>query len=146
MVFSKSLGYAVRSLLYIALEANNKKKVQLNEIALKIEVPRYFLAKIMKKMVKEKMLDSKKGPNGGFYSNDKTRDTTLAQLMRITGEHEKLNTCVLKFKKCNAKHPCPMHNQVEALRKQWNEMLLSTTVGDLLSADNPDFLHRLTLC
>ena len=66
MFLSKSFGYALRGVLYVALIDKEKRKVRLDEIAEKLSVPRHFLAKIMKTMVKESVLQSTKGPYGGF--------------------------------------------------------------------------------
>jgi Rrf2 family transcriptional regulator, iron-sulfur cluster assembly transcription factor len=43
MIFSKSFGYALRSVLYVALVKDEKEKTQLDEIAGALNVPRYFL-------------------------------------------------------------------------------------------------------
>ena len=50
MIFSKSFGYAIRGILYIAVMKNEKQRVQLDEMAGKLNIPRHFLGKIMKRM------------------------------------------------------------------------------------------------
>ena len=145
MVFSKSFGYALRGVLYVAMLNGNKARVQLDEIAEQLSVPRHFLAKVMKIIVKEGVLNSMKGPYGGFYINEQTMQTSLFRLMEITGEVEELSTCVLRLRKCNALHPCPMHKQIESMRKQWRGLLSSTTVGDLLKKEQPDFIQSIAV-
>ena len=112
MFLSKSFGYALRGVLYIALVDKEGRKVQLDEIAEKLSVPRHFLAKIMKMMVKEGILSSTKGPYGGFYLNEVTLKTKLIQLVKITDGVEQFNICVLSLRKCNSKNPCPLHFQM----------------------------------
>jgi DNA-binding IscR family transcriptional regulator len=68
MVFSKSFGYAVRGVLYIATMNGERKRIQLDEIAEKLTVPRFFLGKIMQKMVKEGILSPGKENTGVFPS------------------------------------------------------------------------------
>lgn len=143
MVFSKSLGYAVRGILYVSIAEKKGQKVQLAEIANQIGVPRHFLGKVMKKMVKENILGSMKGPYGGFFITENTMKTPLSRLMEITGEDEKLRSCVLKLRKCSAQKPCPMHAQVESLRNQWKQLLVSTTIGDLLKKGAQNFLKSI---
>ena len=143
MMFSKSFGYALRGVLYVALMKNKKEKVQLDEIALQLGAPRYFLGKVMKNLVKENILGSLKGPYGGFYLTEKTLSTTLFRLMEATGEVEEFSNCVLHFKKCNPKNPCPMHHQIESLKIKWQDLLSSTSIGDLLNKEQPDFLHSI---
>jgi Rrf2 family iron-sulfur cluster assembly transcriptional regulator len=145
MVFSKSFGYALRGAIYVAMMTGNRRRVQLDEIAKELTVPRYFLGKVMKKLVKEGVLSSMKGPYGGFCINEKTMETPLFKLMEITGEVEEFGTCVLRLRKCNAINPCPMHKQIESLRYQWQALLVSTSIGDLLRKDQPDFIRSIAL-
>jgi len=143
MVFSKSFGYALRGILYVAMVSESKARVRLDEIAEQLTVPRHFLGKVMKNLVKEGVLSSLKGPYGGFCINDRTVETTLFKLVETTGEVEQLSTCVLRLRKCNAQYPCPMHRQVESLRKQWQRLISSTTIGDLLKKNQPDFIQSI---
>ena len=145
MLFSKSFGYALRGVLYVAMLNDSKPKVQLDEIARRLSVPRYFLGKVMKGLVKGEVLKSMKGPYGGFYIHEKTMETTLFKLAEITGDTEVFGSCVLRFRKCNSKSPCPLHNQVELLRNEWQHILASTTLGDLLKKDQPDFIKSIAV-
>lgn len=131
MVFSKSFGYAIRSILYIAAVQAEKKWVQLDEVAAELKIPRHFLAKVMKLLAKSEVLDSQRGPSGGFGINNNTLRTTLSRLLDVTGEHIGFDTCVLRLSHCNAQHPCPLHFRAQQLRDDWVRLLSSTTIGDL---------------
>jgi Rrf2 family protein len=143
MVFSKSFGYALRGVLYIAVMNSDKKRVQLDEIAESLAVPRFFLGKIMRRMAQQGILDSGKGKHGGFSINEMTLQTPLMRLIEITGEKDELDACVLRLRKCNKTSPCPMHTATEPFRKQWNEMLQSTTLESLLKNSNHDFIRSI---
>lgn len=144
MFLSKSFGYALRGVLYVALADKDTRKVQLSEIAEKLSVPRHFLAKIMKTMVKEEILASTKGPYGGFSVNAKTLDTKLIGLVKITDGMEQFNTCVLSLRKCNSKNPCPLHLQMMRLRDEMLAEFSKRTIGDLLNKENPDFIKSIS--
>ena len=141
MFLSKSFGYALRGVLYIALVDKEGRKVQLDEIAEKLSVPRHFLAKIMKMMVKEGILSSTKGPYGGFYLNEVTLKTKLIQLVKITDGVEQFNICVLSLRKCNSKNPCPLHFQ---MRDGMLAEFSAKKLGDLLDEKNPDFIKTIS--
>lgn len=145
MIFSKSFGYALRGVLYVRMAGENKKMVQLDEIARELVIPRHFLGKVFKKLVKEGVLSSLKGPYGGYCINEKTIEITLLQLVDMTGEPEEFSSCVLRLRKCDAENPCPMHHQIESLREQWQIVLTSTTIGDLVRKDNPDFIKSIAV-
>ena len=143
MVFSKSFGYAVRGVLYIAIMNGERKRIQLDEIAEKLRAPRFFLGKIMQKMVKEGILESGKGKSGGFSINEGTLKTTLMKLVDITGDKDEPDSCVLRFRKCNKLNPCPMHHETEALRKEWNNLLETTTLERLLASPDSNFIRSI---
>jgi len=145
MFFSKSFGYALRGVLYVALVDKEDRKAQLDEIAEKLSVPRHFLAKVMKNMVKEGILASTKGPYGGFSLNDKTLKIKLIHLIKITEGMEQFNTCVLSLRKCNSKNPCPLHYTVLKLRDGMLAEFSKTTIGDLLDEKNPDFIKSIAV-
>jgi len=144
MIFSKSFGYALRGILYVAVMAERKDKIQLDEIAEKLTVPRFFLAKIMNKLAKEGVLASEKGHNGGFSINDKTMTTSLFNLVKITGDIDVFDSCALRLRKCNSNSPCPLHDEIATLRNQWQKLLAETTVNDLAKKDQPGFIKSIS--
>lgn len=145
MVFSKSFGYALRGILYIAVSSNDNARIQLAEIAEKLHIPRHFLGKVMRKLAEEGVINSMKGPYGGFSINEGTMKTPLRKLINITGEGEGFQTCVLRLRRCNSQNPCPLHEEVELLRSRWQSLLASTTVGDLLKKEQPDFIRSIAI-
>ena len=145
MFFSKSFGYALRSVLYVASTAENQGKIPLEKIAEGLNVPRHFLGKVMKRLVKEGILSSQKGPNGGFFINDRTLQVPLIQFIHLTGEDDHFRSCVLRLRNCDASRPCPMHSRAEKLRDQWEEVFSNTHVGDLLNKDQPDYLESISI-
>lgn len=145
MFFSKSFGYALRSVLYVAAEQNGTGKVPLDKIAEDLNVPRHFLGKVMKRIVKEGILTSQKGPNGGFCTNENTLHTQLIQLIYITEDRDYFKTCVLRLRKCNALRPCPLHLRAEKLRNQWEQLFSTTSIDDLLKKDQPGFIDSISI-
>ena len=101
------------------------------------------MGKVMKKLVKEGVLTSLKGPYGGFCTNERTMKTSLLKLTEITGEAGEFTVCVLRLGNCNPGNPCPMHSKVESIRQQWQTLLSSTTIEDLLKKKQPDFISSI---
>jgi Rrf2 family iron-sulfur cluster assembly transcriptional regulator len=145
MNLSKSFGYALRGVLYVAIMNDSKPRVQLDEIAGRLAVPRHFLGKVLKKVVKAGILTSLKGPYGGFCINENTLQTKLLKLVEITGDSIGLDACVLRFRKCDGANPCPLHNEIEQLRKQWGDLLTTITLGDLLKKHDAEFIRSIAV-
>lgn len=144
MTFSKSFGYAVRGVLYIAVMQDKKHYVQVEEMAAQLAAPRYFMGKILKNLVKENVLASAKGPTGGFTIHTHTLKIPLIRVMEITDGLGIFKTCVLRLNECNAARPCPMHKQMEIVNTKMKEILGNTTIGDLLENKKPDFIKSLS--
>lgn len=135
MIFSKSFGYAVRGILYIASQQQQKQYVQVEEISSRLEAPRHFMGKILKKLAKEGILNSVKGPSGGFTTNDNTLSLPLSRLLEITNDSAMLTQCVLRLKECNGLNPCPMHYRIEPVKQELKDLLGTTHIGNLLSEE-----------
>jgi Rrf2 family iron-sulfur cluster assembly transcriptional regulator len=135
MLFTKSFGYALRGIIYIALKSYEKPKVQVDEIAMQLDVPKHFLGKIMKKVVKSGVLNSTRGPHGGFAMNDRTLSTSLLDLASITHSIPDLDDCVLRLQTCNPAQPCPLHYKMMAYKKDLYTLFANTTIGDLLNKE-----------
>lgn len=144
MFFSKSFGYALRGILYIAICSKEKQRVQVDEIARQLAVPRHFLSKIMEKIVKSGTLSSTKGPYGGFSLNETTLSTSLIKVITITDGTSQFDDCALRLKKCNNEHPCPLHQKMQAYKNDLRQLFTNTTIGDLLNAANPDFIKSIS--
>lgn len=144
MIFSKSFGYAIRGVLYVALMQDEKRYVQVEEIASKLAVPRHFMGKILKKLAKEKILLSIKGPSGGFTLNEQTLKMPLMDLIVITDGIEIFDTCALRAKECNSSNPCPMHVQMDQVKSRLKSILCDTLIGNLLDADKSEFIKSIS--
>lgn len=144
MIFSKSFGYAVRSILYITIFGNKNRRIQTGEIAGQLSIPKYFLGKVMKELVKEKVLDSAKGPTGGFSANSRTLSTSLIQLFAITDGLQSFEACVLGLPYCDAEKPCLLHDRIIEKKNDLYKMLSSTTIQDLFYSGKENFLKGIT--
>ncbi len=143
MFFSKTFGYALRSILYVAVLKDEGRKIQIDEIAKELSVPRHFLGKIMQDLVKAKMLKSTKGPYGGFSLNQDTLNTSLSKLLEITDGHDLFTRCVLQFRSCSEASPCPLHAEIEPVKNRFKGIFAQTMIGDLLKDDKKMFLKSL---
>ena len=144
MFLSKSFGYALRGILYIAKMQDEQRKVQIDEIAVKLSVPKHFLGKIMQQIVKEGFLISTKGPYGGFILANETLITPLIKLVEITDGMEQFRVCVLKLKYCDGTNPCPLHYEMEKIKGKFLTVFRETTIGDLLKDNKADFIKSLS--
>lgn len=146
MFVSKSFGYALRGILYVATMASEgKRTTQIEEIANSLKVPKYFLGKIMNKVVKAKILDSSKGQHGGFSINDSTLTTPLLRIMEVTDGGNLFANCVLGFRNCDPAHPCPLHNNIGGLRDIFKDIFMNNKIGDLLNSNSEAMIDSIAI-
>ena len=145
MILSKSFGYALRGILYIAKMKDEERKVQIDEIATNLSIPKHFLGKIMQQTVKAGLLKSTKGPYGGFFLANETLGTPLIRLVEITDGMDQFKICVLKLKYCDGSNPCPLHYEMENIRKNFLSVFTGITIGDLLKNSKSDFIKSLAV-
>ena len=127
----------------MTLVSTTKRNVQLQEIADELSVPRHFLGKVMKRLAKNGIVDSAKGRTGGFMLNGQTLSYSLKDLIILIEGDALFRACVIGFKKCNEKNPCPLHHQVIEIRKQIINTYSETKINDLLIDDKTELLKSL---
>jgi len=145
MFLSKSFGYALRGILYIAVMQDEHRKVQIEEIAKKLSVPKHFLGKIMQQIVKAGLLKSTKGPYGGFSLTGQTLNFSVIDLIKITDGMDQFGFCVLKLKHCDRSNPCPLHHEMDRIRTDLLRVFTKTTIGDLVKDDKNVLIRSLAI-
>ncbi len=81
MKISKKCEYALRFLIYLMI--NEDKILSLKTIANKFEIPFKFLTLIVIDLKKNGMVESVKGPGGGFYLSELAAESSLKKIIEI---------------------------------------------------------------
>ncbi|WKV12960.1 Rrf2 family transcriptional regulator [Marivirga harenae] len=132
-MFSKTCEYAIRATIYIANRSKEGTNVGLKDISKNIDSPEAFTAKILQKLVKDDLVSSIKGPNGGFsLSQKQQKEVYLIDVVRcIDGSHT-YDGCGLGLSQCSEEKPCPIHYQFKEVRTRLKRMLENTNMVALL--------------
>ncbi|MBL7917393.1 MAG: Rrf2 family transcriptional regulator [Bacteroidia bacterium] len=144
-MFSKACEYAIRATIYIAEQSQLEKRVGIKEISKAIDSPEAFTAKILQQLSKSNIIDSLKGPTGGFLiENNKIKKLRLNDIVLAIDGDSIFKGCGLGFKQCSEKKPCPVHHKFKKIRDELCSMLENTTVQELSSdlKKGITFLHR----
>ena len=72
-MFSKACEYAIRAMLFIAQKSEAGYNIGIKEISKGIDAPEHFLAKILQELSRKGIVQSIKGPNGGFYLDESAK-------------------------------------------------------------------------
>lgn len=132
IMFSKACVYGIRATIYVASQSIKDSKVGLIDIANSIESPPAFTAKVLQQLVRSGIIDSTKGPTGGFLIDTKRIDEVkLSQVVDAIDGDSIYKGCGLGLKACDASKPCPVHHQFAKVRDELRHMLESTSLYEL---------------
>lgn len=132
-MISKTSGYAIRGLVYLALKSSDVNKVGIHELAAELNVPQPFLGKIMQGLVRRDIVRSTKGPNGGFFIHERTLTTPIIDIIDAIDGLGLFRRCFLGLPECNRAKPCPLHQHVIGFRDSLHHSLETLTVQDMVT-------------
>lgn len=130
-MFSKSCEYAIRSIFYISLKGKDGRKISIKEIAEELNIPAPFLAKILQSLVRNKLISSIKGPNGGFYIKN-LKKISLIDIVEAIDGTDVFHKCTIGLKKCSDTKPCPVHHLVKGFRNELKQALSAKTLEQVI--------------
>lgn len=131
-MLSNTSRYAIRAVIYLALNGNNESKIGIKQISKELEIPTPFLGKILQTLAKHKILSSTKGPHGGFGLGKDPYEISLMSIVEVIDGLDDFNSCILGLKTCNEdqKH-CSIHRNYAAIREQLKELFNTESIGGL---------------
>lgn len=131
-MFSKACEYAIRSSIYIASQTMGGRRVGLTDVAQKIESPEAFTSKILQKLVKNNIINSVKGPGGGFEVD--VNNIEKIKLIQIVEAFDGniLNRCSLGLNECSEIQPCPFHYKYKPVKEKLFHIFENTSLNDLM--------------
>ncbi|MGK0364826.1 MAG: Rrf2 family iron-sulfur cluster assembly transcriptional regulator [Saprospiraceae bacterium] len=141
-MFSKACEYGIRALTVIAEAGKENKKIGIKAVCKSSQTPESFTAKILQNLVKRGILDSQKGPTGGFYITRDLDKITLYDIVEAVDGTGIFFKCGLGLAACDAKNPCPMHTQFEVVRDELNAMCKNNTLQDLVLGFHTEVFNR----
>ena len=106
MQVTRESDYGIRSVLYLSRQPF-KKVSFINEISEEYKIPRSFLAKILQKLVKAKIVRSYRGVKGGFSLAKQSREITVLDVLEAIEGKLFINLCLADKKKCSFAKHCP---------------------------------------
>lgn len=130
-MFSKSCTYALRAVLYTALEGSFDNKVGITQIANAIDVPKPFLGKLLQKLSKHEIISSAKGPKGGFYLSKESMKQSPLIIVKLMDGESIFNKCVLDLAECSDDNPCPFHEGFIPYRRKVFEHLENISIEEM---------------
>jgi Rrf2 family transcriptional regulator, iron-sulfur cluster assembly transcription factor len=130
MQVTREGDYGIRSVLYLARQPY-KKVSFVTEISEEYKIPRSFLAKILQKLVKAKIVRSYRGVKGGFSLARQAKDISVLDVLEAIEGKLAMNICLADKKKCDFSRHCPTHDVWAHVQSKVAEVLKKSNFDDL---------------
>ena len=122
---------AIKAVIYLASKFETGEKAGIKEIAEFIDASEHTVGKMLQVLVKEEVINSIKGPNGGFFITEKQKNQPIINIVEAIDGKEVFKQCGLGFSQCSSAHPCPIHDDYKVVRDLFEKMCREKKVTDL---------------
>ena len=122
---------AIKAVIYLASETNKGEKKSIKDIADHIDASGHTVSKMLQTLVKQGVINSTKGPSGGFYITEDQLLQPIINIVEAIDGRQLFKECGLGLSKCSETHPCPIHDQYKKPREMLERLFNENKVGDL---------------
>ncbi|MBT8306957.1 MAG: Rrf2 family transcriptional regulator [Maribacter sp.] len=135
-MLSKKTKYGLKALAFLASQ-NDRKPVQIAEIARHENISQKFLESILLNLRKTGLLGSKKGKGGGYYLIKEPKEILMTDVMRILEGPIAMVPCVSlnfyeKCDDCPDENACAVHKLMLQVRDSALAIYRNNTLADLI--------------
>lgn len=131
-MFSKACEYGIKATVYIVDHTLKNEKVSMKDVAKAIDSPEAYTSKILQQLSRNNIIQSEKGPTGGFsVEKEKIDQLNLSMIVSAIDGDSIYKGCGLGFHHCNENKPCVIHHQYKTIRDDLKTMLEDSLLVDL---------------
>ena len=133
MKLSSKGRYAVMAMVDIA-KINTDQPISLTEISLRQGIPISFLEQIFLKLKRNNLVQSSRGPSGGYLLAKSPEEISISSIIKAVDEKVKTVGCKKESKKgCNGKSiKCITHDLWDDLETHINNFFEKNTLKDIV--------------
>src|SRR5438270_13842005 len=105
---SRKIEYGLRAMVCLAAQPA-EQIMPFREIARRMDVPEEFLAKILKRLVGQQLVQSTRGAHGGYRLTKPAREITFLEVIEAVEGPVVINLCQDSHDACRMSHACTMY-------------------------------------
>ena len=134
MKFSKKTQYGLRAMVYLTEAYENKKSIcSLKEISENENISFSYLEKILLKLEKQKLINSKRGSMGGYYLNRSPKKITVKDVVYALEGSSNIVNCFYEGEMCPKFKTCKTFTVWDKVQKSLDVVLDSITLISLIN-------------
>jgi Rrf2 family protein len=130
-MFSQTVEYALRAVTQLATRPGQIQSTQ--ELAEVTKVPAAYLSKVLQSLHRKKIVQVKRGINGGYTLSKSPKELSLYEVVQAVEPIQRIRTCPLELAS-HGKRLCSLHKKMDLAMAQTESAFRSTTLHDLVNA------------
>ncbi|HEV8342601.1 MAG TPA: Rrf2 family transcriptional regulator [Candidatus Binatia bacterium] len=130
MQIPRRVDYGLRAMIYLATQ-NPERSCSVSEIASQQNVPRKFLEKIIRDLIRCGLVKSKRGPDGGYTLTRSPREISFRDVIEALEGPIAVNVCMDQQLSCSHLPRCAMFGVWNEVQRRIIEVFANTTLADL---------------
>lgn len=105
-MFSYTCKTAIKAVIYLSAKSAEGEKAGIKEVAGHINASEHTVGKILQSLAKQGLINSVKGPSGGFFINDDQQNQPISNIVETFEGIGVFKECGLGLSRCSETHPC----------------------------------------
>jgi len=142
-MLSLSCKAAIKAVIYLGSQFESGRRTGIREVADYIDENEHTVGKLLQKLVRENIIKSAKGPNGGFYITARQRNQRVITIVEAIDGKEVFSQCGLGLSKCSENRPCPFHDDFKPIREGFKQLCLEKRISELDEKVNNGLFHLI---
>lgn len=143
-MISQTCKTAIKAVIFLSSISSEGKKSGKKEIASNIDASEHTVGKVLQVLVKHGIINSLKGPSGGFFMESKQLDFPLIKIVNVVDGKGVFNECGLGLKQCSSAHPCPIHYDYKKGRDLIKKLFMEKKISDLSQPISDGLVHLIS--
>ena len=134
---------AIKAVIYLASKFESGENAGMKEIAEYIDASEHTIGKLLQTLVKQGIINSLKGPTGGFYISKEQRKQPIINIIKAIDGKQVFKECGLGLSKCSSTRPCPIHDEYKEARNLVEKLFSEKKVADLCEPVNSGLAYLI---
>lgn len=130
-MLSQTCKTAIKAVVFLSFKSEDGERAGVLEISECINASEHTVGKALQKLAKCRIINSAKGPNGGFYLTEKQQNQPIYNIVVAIEGEEVFCECGLGLSQCSEKRPCPIHNDYKVVRELIENIFKTRKIKDL---------------
>jgi Rrf2 family protein len=142
MQIPRKIEYALRAMIHLA--DNPDSVARGTEIARDEHIPKYYLEKVIRDLMRGGLVRARRGPGGGYQLNRPPETISFRDVIEAVEGPITLNLCVEGGTQCSLQPTCRMFRVWEEGQRSLLDIFSHTTIHEIAaSKPSPSFFNRM---